>query len=495
MPVSAPRFHAVLAVFLACLLDATAQVNGAAERGRRLYRTGMRADGSPVTTATNQSGTALPPAFVACINCHGYDARGKTEGGAIVSDIRWETLSKPYDILRDDGRHRAPYDAARFFRALTEGTDSSDRLLDPTMPRYHLSAAEAADLSAYLQQPASSTDEGVTTDTIRIGLVLSDTSAMSASAQSDRRLLAARFDELNRQGGIFRRRLELIEIDPAHPAEVLVVLVGSAPMEPRDSAWETAGIPTLRVTAGQSTATSHYSFAIFPSQAEQARALVRYAATHSESATPSVALIYQESSISPAMVDSIVSSIAPLCSVKPVQVLKSSLDQPLISLREAGATHALLICSASVRDEIIQRSPHAGWDPLFLSPDPPSVGAVGRRVVSLVAVRPSDVSPEALLEYRRVADHSGKEKPDQLHQLELLATTRVLITALENAGREIDREKLTAMLEALRDFRSGFGPPIGFAPRHHVAVRGTYVAYPSASPGQSLFEWVPLDPP
>lgn len=356
------------------MLTATALAAApAAERGRALYLNGRHADGRPLTAttgSTDDAGTPLPPAFLACVNCHGFDARGKTEGGITTSDLRWATLAGPYDFTRPDGRRRAPYDEARFLAALTTGRDSSGQPLDPTMPRFALSATDAADLVAYLRQIGRpSADEGVTADAIHLGLATSD--PLAARAADDLELLNACFARLNRSGGVFRRHIEVIAI----PSRAGVTAVASVTAErpavlalfaldetTADAAarWASEGIPVFRVHgAPVETAARRYLFALFP---------------------------------------------------------------------PAGAAAA-------------------------------------------VAPGASDFARELLSDYHTLRRaRSETVATDELRQMAALAWAKIIVAALEAAGRDLTREELVATLESLRDFRGVLAQPVNFTPSRHTAA-------------------------
>jgi hypothetical protein len=56
-----------------------------------------------------------------------------------------------------------------------------------------------------------------------------------------------------------------------------------------------------------------------------------------------------------------------------------------------------------------------------------------------------------------------------------LAAADVLIEALRRAGRDLSREKLVDQLESLRDFDTGFVPPLTYGPGRRLGARGAYV--------------------
>ena len=87
-----------------------------------------------------------------------------TEGGIFPSNIRWSELAKPYSLTMQSGRKRPPYSERLLVRAVTMGLDARGNRLHATMPRYHLSHQQAADLVAYVKELDQEHDPDVTDD-------------------------------------------------------------------------------------------------------------------------------------------------------------------------------------------------------------------------------------------------------------------------------------------------------------------------------------------
>ena len=95
------------------------------------------------------------------------------------------------------------------------GLDSSGRPLDAAMPRYLLTPEELADLVAYLTVLGGDLDPGSRPSAITIGTLLPPEPLDPAWRQAVLATLNAYADEVNRRGGLYNRRLELIaDLDP-----------------------------------------------------------------------------------------------------------------------------------------------------------------------------------------------------------------------------------------------------------------------------------------
>ena len=61
----------------------TAELTPQERRGHQIFRQGTSASGQPIMARMGGGGTTVNAALLPCINCHGPDARGRTEGGVI----------------------------------------------------------------------------------------------------------------------------------------------------------------------------------------------------------------------------------------------------------------------------------------------------------------------------------------------------------------------------------------------------------------------------
>ena len=444
----------LLATLLLAVASAHADSGDAsAARGRRLYREGIGADGRAVTALSGTAGLPLPSAFVACVQCHGDDGRGKTEAGRTVPDIRGETLDVPVSTLAD-GRRRSPYDTARFLTALTQGLDSSGHTLDTTMPRYRLSEKEAADILDYLKTIGIRSDEGVTEDTVRIGFLASTDPAQAEMTRIDRQVIDACFEEINHSGGIHRRQIVLQEIDSksacSEPVLALLtdVLTASTPVSAR--------VSLLCVSAEERRDEADTVFSLFPGATERARALASYAVEHG-----------------------LGQPVVPKADVR---------EDTLKSWRDAGVKAVQLSGLDPKQADFEERAHAVGWNPWLLWREPPPVAMADAKGVTVDSL--AMLSIDALAEHRRWAVLHNLPASDFSRQVAMLSTARLLAEALKGAGHELSREKFVAALESVHSFRTGLTQPLGFSPRRHTATTGVYVVPCVVGPTSPAPEWV-----
>lgn len=124
----------------------TGQVSGVS-LGERVFLTGTDENGDRIP----RSGVmGMMGSGVACANCHGPDARGRTVrmmmGQIEAPDVRWSTLTAPPADPAE-----IAFDPDSFFRAVTQGIDPEGGTLKPFMPHWQLNRAQTDAVIEYLK--------------------------------------------------------------------------------------------------------------------------------------------------------------------------------------------------------------------------------------------------------------------------------------------------------------------------------------------------------
>jgi ABC-type branched-subunit amino acid transport system substrate-binding protein len=96
----------------------------------------------------------------------------------------------------------------------------------------------------------------------------------------------------------------------------------------------------------------------------------------------------------------------------------------------------------------------------------------------------------ALLKYQELLKRLAPgEKPDFV-SLESYVSARILIEALQRAGRELTMDKLVDALEGVRGLDLGIGVPISFAPSEH---QGSHKVWGTVIDGKGNFRALDLE--
>ncbi|MEP7339356.1 MAG: ABC transporter substrate-binding protein, partial [Acidobacteriota bacterium] len=212
-------------------VSSTDELTPQEKRGQQIYLKGTSPSdrvGQEITATLNQYGAAVSASSLPCASCHGVDGRGKPEGGITPSNITWEALTKPYGAADVNGRQHPPYTERWLKRAITLGVDAAGNPLHTAMPRYQMSLRDAEDLIAYLKRLGRNAEPGVTENTIRIGVILPPVARAAEMNRAVKGLLAGYFDEINRGGGIFARKVEVRFIESPDSPEATATVVRAA---------------------------------------------------------------------------------------------------------------------------------------------------------------------------------------------------------------------------------------------------------------------------
>ncbi|HEV7507582.1 MAG TPA: ABC transporter substrate-binding protein [Thermoanaerobaculia bacterium] len=438
------------------------------ERGRQIYLEGTSPSGSEITAVMSDAGVEVPASAVPCAGCHGRDGKGNPEGGISPSDLTWTALTRPYGVIHPGGRKHPPYDAKLLKRAIALGIDPAGTVLHVAMPRFRMNLKDMDDLLAYLRQLGTGTDPGVSETAVRIGVVLPPAGGpLSGLGKAVRAALTARFEAVNKDGGIYGRRIEPRFFD------------GGAPADQR-RAWTSDFLQREEVFAGLSPFFSGAEtemallfqekqvpvvgpFTLHPSEAFPLNRYVFYLLPGIEAQEKALTVFAQSAGWPPPRT----LAAGP---VTPVEVSRLAAEKADTLIFPGSGAEAVAL---------LQTADRLGWHPRLLvtgaAADNALFGAPaafdGRIFVALPSP-PGGPGGETATAYRSL----GPLPADNLSaQWAALGAAEVLIEGMKRAGRDLSREKLVDQLESLRGFATGYSPPVTYGPARRLGARGAYV--------------------
>jgi ABC-type branched-subunit amino acid transport system substrate-binding protein len=494
---------------------------GSSERGLSIYQRGLSASGKGIEALLG-SGGVVPATALPCINCHGRDGRGKPEGGVTPSNVRWASLTRPYDVVEESGRAHPPYTEHLVGRAVTMGFDAAGRKLDDTMPRYRFSRADLADLLAYLKTLGTEEEPGLDDVEIRIGMVIAATGPLTPGERAARALVGAYFESVNHAGGVYGRRLALRSIEaPEEPLTraaaisafldrerpfALAALSLGGPGEGLSALLEERRVPVVGAVSPAppraAGTTPRYVFHLYSGPTEQGEALARFAATMPER-PKRAAVVYAEGSTQRETARRIAAlSDGPAALPMATFGVEPGGGAPLWSKLARDDIGLIFFLGPPGEEQSLWKIlAHGGYRPTLLSPGALAgeawVGAPATLQGHLFAAYPalpSDRTPEALAEALRLTRAAGGTTAPRAAQLDALAAAKLLVEGLKRAGRELHREALVDTLESLRALPTGLTPPLTYGPNRRIGALGAYVV--AVDPGGKSFvprAWIPLD--
>jgi ABC-type branched-subunit amino acid transport system substrate-binding protein len=498
------RFAWLVPVTLVLALGPAArplQLSEVERRGKGVYLRGVSDSSTQIQAQLEKSSTQVPATVLPCVSCHGHDGKGRREGGVTVPEITWNALTKPNTTGQ---RPRPAYTEQALRRAILQGLDPAGNVLLPAMPRYAMSHEDFAALVAYLKHLGMERDPGLTETTIRIGMVLPpDAGAAMAEIRS---MVESYLETINRQGGIYGRRLLLSVVNfPATAGDVQGAGERAADLAREDvfallapyaggaearlvRAAEQSQIPLFTPfasTAAELPADSRYTFYLFSGLREQALVLLDYATKHLRGGQPVLRLVRAPDGAMARVAEEIERHARAQGWEKVEQSIYAGEAPPTTpTAGEAGSPGVvtLFLGSAERATGFVRSRLQAGAETCVLLPgsivsremfELPATGNV--RLYAAFPILPSNQNSGALAQIGALIRNPELRRRPPSALLWTFVAARVLVEGLRMAGRNVSREKLISALEGLYDFETGVTPRITYGPSRRTGSLGAYV--------------------
>jgi ABC-type branched-subunit amino acid transport system substrate-binding protein len=474
-------------------------------RGKQIYVLGTSRSGRAIQAYVGESSLEIPGPSMACANCHGLDGRGKPEGGISPSDITSESLTKPYGVTHPDGRKHPAYTDRAFEIAITRGIDPAGNRLLNVMPRYSMSREDLADLIAYLRRLGRDHDPGITENRIVVGVVTPEKGALAEMGQAIKAVISAFFDDLNKQGGIFTRQIELKFVETGETAAVtranverllrdgqVFAMTGSfiagaeKEIVPLMAQTEVPLIGALTLNPQTGFPLNRQVFYLLSGQDGQARTLIHFVAEKPELKKSEIAIVYPESEANAAVI-----------AAAREQSRKDGLRTPEVygytvgrfnsievakRIKQTGRGVVLFLGTGDEALAFMREADKSGWFPaVFLTSPSGSAelfhapAAFDGKIFLSFPTSPSDQTAEGISEFRALATRYKLPTKHIAVQLSAYSAAKILAEALKRAGRDVSREKLINVLEGFYEYRTGLTPAITYGPNTRIGAMGAYV--------------------
>ena len=474
-------------------------------RGKEIYVHGLSPSGKEILAYVGESSLEMPGALLACASCHGLDGRGKAEGGIAPSDITAERLTKPYGVQRPDGRKHPPYTDRALELAITRGTDPAGNRLLSVMPRYVMAREDLADLVAYLSRVGKDVDPGISEDKIVIATAIPGKGPLAEMGQAVKAVVSPFFANLNKQGGIYNRQIELKFVETGETpsgshlnierllqeeqvfAMVAGFIAGSEnEIVPLMAQRQVPLIGPLTLYPAKGFPLNRHVFYVLSGISEQARTCVDFVAKDAELKKRRLSIVHPDKVVNAQVIEAI-----------NTQSQKHGLDKPHAYAYSAGrfdSTQAVKQLKQDGRDVILflgngeealsflGESDKLSWYPtVFLSSAfagsellKAPAGFDGKLFLSF-PTSPADQTAEGVKEFLALAERHQLSSKHRAVQLSSYAAALIFVEALKRAGRDLSREKLIDALEGFYEHRTGLTPDITYGPNRRIGALGAYL--------------------
>ena len=492
-------------------LTGSSHLTEAEERGKYIYETG-RSRSRRVIMASIQGREPTPGNILPCINCHGADGRGAEDYVGIAPlNVNWYALALSGVHLHAVRSH-GPFNELTLARSIIFGKDPDGKDLEKAMPRYDMAREDVEDLIAYLKVMDSQSDPAISGTTLQVGTVLPTEGRHAGLGEAIRKVIEAVFAEVNANGGINNRKLELAVSgwnDSGNPeiwaARDLVnkqpVAALISPYIPNfDAELESLATEKRLPVIGPYTVLqpdgeregdaeseeNDFTFYMLAGLEQQVRALVEAATAKVTPAETRLAIIYPRvrffDRLAAAATSQAESRGFAAVTEDAFELNEFQADATVVELREDAPGVVLFLGNSAELVQFAKRAAQADWQPLLLSPALLAERNVfelpdsfDRKVLLAYASLPTDYSPEGTADFEQLHEKYGIDYSYSIAQVNAYLAARVFVEALERAGRNVTRQELTKALESLENYHPGLAPALSYGEGRRIGSVGVHI--------------------
>ena len=372
------------------------------------------------------------------------------------------------------------------------------------MPRYQMHAEDLADLIAYLKRLEHQLDPGVSEAAITVGTILPEEGGAPALGEAIKAVIRGYFADVNGQGGIYGRRLELKvaaaptrDLALARSGELieggtvfaLVAAVTAGLESELDEAVERNGIPLIGPFTQfpvNAEAMHRFTFHLFGGLAVQAQALAEYASRKLAPRSPRIAVVYPRERKLQGVAQGVRAQAGERGWPQPLEAAYAPREmnaKALAAELEGKGVNALIFLGPGA--ELLALAREGGkhrWTPYLLAPgalagdaliDLP--GVFQGRIFLAYPTGPADYSAAGAAKFNEFQRRHGLPRHHMSAQIATYAAVELLAEGLKAACRSVSRDKLVGALERLYGFETGLTPPLTFGPNRRIGAWGAHV--------------------
>jgi ABC-type branched-subunit amino acid transport system substrate-binding protein len=502
-------FHRLTAFFLLSMLSVSAVIAGdlteLEAKGKQLYYHGTFHIVNEPNALIGSESTPVLASIVPCVGCHGEDGAGRPEGAVVPPAVTWRYLIKPYGHKHPNARIHPAFTEKSLAMAIQKGIDPAGNHLDSAMPRYEFSKVQLSALIAYLKRIETEHAPGVNEDSIRIGTVLPLKGPLADFGEEMKAILTAYFNEVNGQGGIYNRKIQLQVVDSSESSAITLARVTElieseqifaildASMTGVDNELSTLAeremvplLGSLNLYPEGALAPTRYSFYLFSGITVQMRTLIDYAAVNLRLINPLMAIIYPENG-------SLRETLAAMDQQGEIYNLASSFriaypptrfnsTATVRELKVRGTNLLYFLGGGAELKELLAAVHPTDWRPYILLPGSSIQGdifAESNNLLSKILLAfptvPTDWSPEGIAAFNRLRGNAGISTRHMVTEVITYCSAQLLVHGLKLVGRQLSRGKFISVLEGINEFETGLTQKLSFGANRHIGALGAYV--------------------
>ena len=337
-------------------------------------------------------------------------------------------------------------------------------------------------------------EPGVTDTTITLGMSSPFTGPNGVYGMEMREAITTYFDQINKNGGINGRKLQLTALDDGYETErtlantktlindkqvfALLAYYGSTPTtEAMNQVFGPAKVPLVGTISGAGSLresptanpNNRYMFNVRASYADESKSIVDQMLSLG---IKNIAVFYQNDGFGKSGLEGVAASLKrhDLVPSAVGTVERNSLDvsKAVESIAKVTPQAVVMVTLYKPTAAFVKAMKQAGQYPMFMTLSP--VGAellaqelgTDARGIGISQVMPypwNDTTP-LVRDYQRTI---GKQKSKSYYGLEGYTMARVMVEALKKMGKDVTRERLVSTLEGMQNldlggYRINYGP-------------------------------------
>lgn len=344
-------------------------------------------------------------------------------------------------------------------------------------------------------------DPGVTDTSITIGMSAPFSGPNAAYGLDMRQTIQNYFEQLNKNGGVNGRKLELIALDDGYETErtvantktllkeknafALLSYYGSSPTtEAMNTVFGPAKVPLVGTISGAATLrepisgnpNARYMFNVRASYADETETIVNQLVSLG---LKSIAVFYQNDGFGKSGLEGITTALKKhnLTPSAVGTVERNSLDvsKALEPIAKANPQAVIMVTLYKPTAAFVKAMKKSGQNPMFMTLSPvgteqlvQELGPEARGIgISQVAPYPWNDAAPAVREYQKLVVKPGNYT---YYGMEAYLMARTMVEGLKRAGKDLSRDKLVSALESMGGVDFG-GYRVNYSPTSRIGSR------------------------
>lgn len=360
------------------------------------------------------------------------------------------------------------------------------------------SSLAALFLTTSLLAPGVQAETGVTDTTITLGMTAPFSGPNGVYGTEMRESITAYFEQINKNGGINGRRLELISLDDGYETDravantrrlinddkafALLAFYGSSPTTAAMEVFSAAKVPLVGTISGAESLrapVNRYMFNVRASYANETESIINQLVSLG---LKNIAVYYQNDGFGKSGLDGVNAALKKykLAPSAIGSVERNSLDvsKAVEAIAKVTPQAVVMVTLYKPTAEFVRQMRKVGQNPQFMTLSPVGADLLVKEMgndargigISQVMPYPWNDSNPLVREYRKLMSSVGKQGQSPYYGVEGYAMAKVMVEGIRRAGKDLTREKLATTLENLGSYDLG-GYKVSYSPSDHNGSR------------------------